>query len=224
MISLVTEIIADISIKCTLHCLLHLVVLLLLCLLSPGWWCLCLGAGLGDWYLRETICTREPRSWYLHHLVWPSSMLHSSILIAKRCLHTKVNTLNRCHCTGWICIKIWLAILIPVILLVLPVLLVLGVVDPSKLPFPPGQKLSLDVCVLKDMGPRRLGPGVREHLILFTQANIIHETILFCLFLPGNRAEDESGVLAPDREQATPGNLGPTLFRRCCPVTIRVTS
>ena len=33
---------------------LYLVVLLLLCLLSPGW-CLCLGAGLGDWYLRETM-------------------------------------------------------------------------------------------------------------------------------------------------------------------------
>ena len=107
-----------------------------------------------------------------------------------------------------------MAILIPVILLVLHVLLVLGVVDPPKLPLPPGQQLSLNVCVLEDMGPRCLGPGVREHLILVTQANIIHETILFCLFLPGNRAEDdESDALAPGHDQATPGSLGPTLFR-----------
>ena len=30
----------------------HLKVRLLRCLLSPGCWCLCLGAGLGDWYLK----------------------------------------------------------------------------------------------------------------------------------------------------------------------------
>ena len=72
-----------------------------------------------------------------------------------------------------------MAILIPVILLVLHVLLVLGVVDPSELPFPPGQKLSLDVCVLKDMSPRRLGPGVREYLILVTQYYTRDNPILF---------------------------------------------
>ena len=108
-----------------------------------------------------------------------------------------------------------MAISIPVILLVLHVLLVLGVVDPPKLPVPPGHHLSLNVCVLRDMGPRRLGPGVRQHLILVTQANILHTTFMLCLIgLPGNRAEDESDVLAPGHKQATPRSLGPTLFRK----------
>ena len=65
-----------------------------------------------------------------------------------------------------------MAVLIPVILLVLHVLLVPGVVHPPEVPVPPGQQLSLNVCVLGHLDPRRLGPGVHQHLLLATQVNI----------------------------------------------------
>ena len=58
-------------------------------------------------------------------------------------------------------------ILIPVILLVLHVLLVQGVVDPPEVPvLSPGHQLSLDVCVLEDMGP-----GVQRLLLEFFCSN-----------------------------------------------------
>ena len=102
----------------------HLKVRLLRCLLSPGCWCLCLGAGLGDWYLRS--------------------------------LKVEVS-------------EGMMAVLIPVILLVLHVLLVPGVVHPPEVPVPPGHQLSLNVCVLGNLDPRRLGPSVHQHLLLANQ-------------------------------------------------------
>ena len=107
-----------------------------------------------------------------------------------------------------------MAVLIPVILLILHVLLVPGVVHPPEVPVPSGHQLSLYVCVLGNLDPWLLGPGVHQHLLLATQVTKHLNYVMFIMDSPVHREESGSDVPAPGHEQGTPGSSGAILFRK----------